>query len=187
MDVASKLSALRIKANIIADDVLGLMDVEVDVKDHVAVLRGQVQTDAQKQRAENLAYNIEEIDEVINEIQVVESKQTPVDAHFGYSLIQTDPSEIPYAVPGPISTLVASEQFAGEFTDEQIEKAVRDKLARQSVVDASDVKVKSTNQIVYLQGSIKGDANQLQDIALSVRGVMGVYSNLSEDEIAGGI
>lgn len=187
MAVAAKLSALRIKANILADSVIGLMDVEVEVEDHIAILTGQMQTQGQKQRAEDLAYEIEEIDEVINKIEVVESDGVPVDAHLGYSLAEGDLSETPFAIggesAGPASDMAASEQFLGEFGDEQIEKAVCEKLAKQNMIDASDIKVRSTNQIVYLEGSIDGDLNLLQDMVLNVRGVMGVNSRVTNADI----
>ncbi|MGI6295817.1 MAG: BON domain-containing protein [Armatimonadota bacterium] len=191
MAVAAKLSALRIKANILADSVIGLMDVEAEVENHVAVLTGQVQTQGQKQRAEDLAYEIEEIDEVINKIEVVQSDGVPADAHLGYSMAEGDLSETPFAIggesAGPASDMAASEQFAGEFSDEQIERAVCEKLARQNMVDASDIKVRSTNQIVYLEGTTTGDLNLLQDLVLNVRGVMGVDSSVTNADIPGKI
>ncbi len=187
MAVAAKLSALRIKANILADSVIGLMDVEVEVENHVAVLTGQVQTQEQKQRAEDLAYEIEEIDEVINQIKVVESSEVPADAHLGYSLAEGDLSETPFAIggksAGPASDMAAIEQFPGEFSDEQIKKAVCEKLARQNLIDSSDIKVRSTNQIVYLEGTTDGDLSVLQDLVLNVRGVMGVNNKAIRADI----
>lgn len=185
MAVAAKLSALRIKANIIADEIIGLMDVEVDVEDHVAFLQGQVQTREQKQRAEDLAYEIEEIDEVINNIRVMRSPGVPRDAHLGYSLAESGIRETPFAIggeiAGPGSDMAASEQFPGEFSDEELMKSVRHKLDTQSLMDASNVSIRSVNQIIYLEGSVDGDVLALQDMVLNVRGVMGVNSNVVED------
>jgi osmotically-inducible protein OsmY len=190
MLVADKLSALRIKANIIADKGIGLMDVEVEVEDHVAVLRGEVQTEEQKQLAEELAYEIEEIDEVINEIRVVAASEPQNDAHLGYGLAEGDAGETPFVLGSelvaPGSRLPASEQFPGEFTDDQIEQEVRDKLAEQNLIDTSEVTVKSVNQVVHLGGSVKIDLRNLKDLILNVRGVMGVSSNVTDNEDGAG-
>lgn len=189
MPVADKLSALRIKANIIADKTVGLMEINAEVGDHVAVLTGEVQTEEQKRIAEELAYEIEEIDEVINEIRIVPAREDePTDAHLGYSLAEGNLGETAFAIggesAGPGAGLASSEQFPGEFTDEQIEQEARDKLAAQSMVDTSDVRLKSVNQMVYLEGSVNtaDDLYNLHDIVLSVRGVMGVSSDVGVKE-----
>ena len=60
-------------------------------------------------------------------------------------------------------------------------KSVRHKLDTQSLMDASNVSIRSVNQIIYLEGSVDGDVLALQDMVLNVRGVMGVNSNVVED------
>lgn len=189
MAVADKLSALRIKANLISDQSVGLMEISTEVEDGVAVLKGEVQTEDQKHIAEELAYQVEGIDEVVNEIRVVAANEDDViDAHMGYSLAEGNVGETAFAIGGESagagSGLASSEQFPGEFSDEDIEREARERLASESEIDVSDVRLKSVNQIVHLQGSVKtaDDLYNLHDMVLNVRGVMGINSDVAIKE-----
>lgn len=189
MPVADKLNALRIKANLIADERVGLMEIEPEVDEGVAVLRGEVETEEQRRIAEELAYEVEGVDEVINEIKVVASHKGELsDAHLGYGALEGDAGDTAFAIggesAGASSGLASSEQFLGEFTDEEIEREVREKLDSQDEIDVSDIRFKSVNQIVHLQGSVKTgeDLYKLHDKVLNVRGVMGVSSEVSIKE-----
>jgi len=189
MAVTNKLNELRVKASLIANKDVGLMEINVEVEDGVAVLTGEVETEHQKQVAESLAYQVEEIDEVINQIQVTTpSDEDMVDAHLGYSLAEGDVGQTTFAIAGesagPGASLAASEQFPGEFTDDEIEDEVREKLAAQDLVDTSDVKFRSVNQIVKLEGAVQTteDLYNLHDMVLNVRGVMGIESEVSVRE-----
>lgn len=191
MAVTDTLKALQIKANIIANDSIGLMDINTEVHDGVVILTGEVQTEKQKQVAEELAYEIEGIYEVQNEIEVI--KHTPdnpyfneqTNAHIGFGLAEGDIGDTAFAISGeytpPGPGLPASEQFPGQFTDKQIEDEVKSRLDSQNEVDATNVRASSINQIVHLEGTVKNEADlyRLQDIVLSVRGVMGINSEVS--------
>lgn len=185
MAVADKLSALRVKANLIANKDVGLLEINVEVEDGVAVLTGEVETEEQKAIAEAVAYETDDIEEVINQIQVVARDDDDfVDAHLGYSLAEGNVGETAFAIAGesagPGAGLATSEQFPGEFTDEEIESDVRRKLLSQDIVDVSCVKLRSINQIVHLEGSVRTaeDLYNLHDTVLNVRGVMGVESKV---------
>lgn len=193
MAVADKLSALRIKANLIADKSVGLMEIDAEVHDGVAILRGEVETEDQKNTAEELAYEVEGIEEVQNEIQVVEETKNEMppefaESHLGYGLVEGDAGDTAfgisgkYAGPGP--GIPSTEQFPGEFTDDQIEAEIQEKLDSRTEVDTSKVKFCSANQIVYLKGKINTpeDLNNLQEIILNVRGVMGIRSEIDVEE-----
>lgn len=189
MAVADKLSALRVKANLIANKEVGLMEINVEVEDGVAVLTGEVETEQQKAIAEAVAYETDDIEEVINHIQVVPRDDDGfVDAHLGYSLAEGNVGETAFAIAGesagPSAGLAASEQFPGEFTDEEIESEVRRKLLAQDVVDVSCVKFRSVNQIVHLEGAVRTaeDLYNLHDMVLNVRGVMGIESKVEIKE-----
>ena len=80
--------------------------------------------------------------------------------------------------------MAASEQFPGEFDDEEIEREVRLKLENQDLVDASNLKVKCVNQIVHLRGCVNTpeDLYNLHDLVLNVRGVMGISSDVETRE-----
>ncbi len=191
MAVADKLKALQIKVNVIADREVGLMDIEAEVHGGIAVLTGEVETEEQKQIAEQLAYEVDGVEEVTNEINVTSRQgfSPELDTHLGFAPIGDLPTEQPmdmeeagYVDYGP--RLPASEQFPGEFTDEEIAREVKDRLARSQDADYSNVIVSSINQMVHLSGSVKtlDELNRLQDLVISARGVMGIDSGVSVDE-----
>ncbi len=186
MAVTNKLNELRVKVNLIANKDVGLMEINVEVENGVAVLTGEVETEDQKAIAEAVAYDTDDIEEVINQIQVVARDEDDlIDGHLGYSLAEGDVGETAFAIAGesagPGAGIATSEQFPGEFTDDEIEDWVRDKLDSQSIVDVSQVRLRSVNQMVHLQGAVQTAENlyDLHDMVLSVRGVMGVESEVA--------
>jgi osmotically-inducible protein OsmY len=194
MAVADRLRAVQIKANIIADKIVGLAEIDVEVHDGIALLTGEVDTEEQKRKAEELAYDIEGVHEVENQIQLVPRSLDEllscegVDAHLGYgpaegpSTDEVFPSAGAYAVPGP--GLAATEQFPGEFTDDQIDEEVKRKLSHARDLDVSRVRLCSANQIVYIKGTLgtNEELNRLQDVVMNIRGVMGVRSEVEVEE-----
>ena len=194
MLVADMLSALRIKANLIADKTVGLMEINAEVHDGTAILIGEVETDPQKSLAEKLAHEVEGVEKVDNKIEVVPLSLQQlllcegVDGHMGYGPMEGDVGDTPLAISGAHSApgpgLATSEQFPGQFTDDKIEAEVKHKLATEKVVDASDIQFNSVNQILHVKGSVKtpDDLNELQDMLLNVRGVMGVSSEVTVEE-----
>lgn len=189
MAVADKLNELRIKASLIADQTTGMSEIKVEVHDGVAVLQGEVDNEDQKRIAEELAYEIEGIHEVVNDLKIVHGDENQTaKAHMGYTMAEGDIGETAFAIggesAGPGSGVVSSEQFPGEFDDADIEREVDHKLASQKAIDLSEVKAKSINQIVHLQGSVKTteDLYNLHDMVLNIRGVMGIESDVAVKE-----
>jgi Flp pilus assembly secretin CpaC len=65
------LDGTQIKSALLADTQVGALDIEVDTTDNSVILRGTVESDAQRQRAEQIAR--ERVDgnvQVINELRV---------------------------------------------------------------------------------------------------------------------
>jgi osmotically-inducible protein OsmY len=193
MTVADKLKALQIKANLIADDTVGDCEIEVAVREGVAELNGEVDTEEQKRIAEELAYEADGVDDVLNKLAVIPASpgcdpRCRVASHMGYGLAEGSFSDTAFSLSddyqGPGPGLAASEQFPGQFTDEQIQEEVRRRLESQTELDVSEVRFRSDNQMVYLSGVVQtsDDLNVLQDMVLSVRGAMGVCSDVSVRE-----
>lgn len=195
MSVAEKLRSLQIKANLIADKQLGLMEIDVEVQDGVATLTGEVANRREKRQAEALAYEVDGIYEVCNEIHVASLTTEEMltrefaNAHMGYGPAEGSVGDTTYAISGeytaPGPGLATSEQFPGEYTDDDVDREVAEKLAsQQDELDASNVSFCSANQIVYMKGSVKtsDELNRLGDIVMNVRGVMGVRSEVSVEE-----
>jgi osmotically-inducible protein OsmY len=190
MSVADKLKALRIKANLIADDEVGLMEISTEVNGDKAILTGDVENEDQKRIAEELAYEIEGISQVINKLNIVSIERNwltaggPDDAHLGYGLAEGSFGETAFSLSGseefPGPGIAASEQFPGQFTDAEIDEEVHDRLAEQTEVDASQIEYATNNQIVRLTGSVRRqeDLNKLLDVIINTRGVMGIDSSV---------
>ena len=90
MAVADKLRALQIKVNVIADRQVGLMDIEAEVHNGIAVLTGEVETWQQKQIAEQLAYQVDGVHEVSNQIRVASAPNVMPSGHaLGVRAIRT--------------------------------------------------------------------------------------------------
>lgn len=185
MAVGDNLVALEVRSNLLANDKVGLLDINVEVHDSVAILSGEVDTEEQKMIAEELALQIDGIRAVDNEITVVpppegEDTDAETTGHLGYGLIEGSAGDTPYGIGDsfipPGSGFPTSEQFPGEFTDEQVLCEIKERLADQNTVDVTRVDAKVDNQIAYLSGTVKtvDDLNQLQDLVMNARGVMGV-------------
>jgi osmotically-inducible protein OsmY len=191
MAVGDRLKAVQVKANLIADDRVRLMEIDVEVRGYLAILSGDVETAEQKMLAEKLACDVDGIEDVENNIRVVSpvpeqaSAYDGFDARLGYGPAEGDAGDTPfslsneYSVPGP--GIPASEQFPGEFPDDVVESEVKHRLASLHDIDVSNVRFKSENQIIYLDGSVEStdDLNRLQEMILGLRGVMGVNSGLN--------
>lgn len=194
MAVVDRLRAVRIKADLIADRRLRLMEIDVDVHGGTAVLTGDVTSEEEKQAAEDLAYETEGVHEVENDIRVVPMNyedlliQQITDTHMGYGRVEGDASVTAYDIAGkpapPGPGIAASEQFPDQFSDNEINEEVRRRLASQTDMDVSNINFNSTNQIVYLSGKVKtnDELNHLQDMVLNLRGVMGVSSDVAVEE-----
>ena len=188
MAVADKLNELKIKANLIADEATGLMEINVNVHEGVAVLEGEVENEEQKAVAEELAYGVDGIHEVVNDLKIVQRNEEETKAHLGYTMAEGDVGDTPFAIGGEMSGpgpgAATSEQFPGEFSDSEIEQDVRRKLENQDEIDVSEVKLTCANQIVHLKGTVKTpeDLYNLHDVVLNVRGVMGINSDVGVKE-----
>jgi len=186
MAVADRLNAVRIKANLIADRQIGWMEIEADVQDGMAILTGDVTSEEEKERAEELAYLIDGIHEVVNEIKVapITCEEMLVcrltEAPLGYGVLEGAAGDTLLGLSG----LPATEQFPGVFTDAQVEECVREKLASRHDPDASNLRFESINQIVYLKGEVRTnrDLDRLLNVVMNARGVMGVSSDVTVRE-----
>ncbi|MCX6345807.1 MAG: BON domain-containing protein [Armatimonadetes bacterium] len=193
MAVMDRLNAVRIKANLIADERLGLMEIDVDVHNGIATLSGDASSEEEKQAAEELAYRVDGIIEVDNIIRVVSMNRDEMlvsevsDPHLGYGPAEGDIGDTAfglsgeYAPPGPGA--VASEQFPDQYSDEEISEEVSKMLAIEKELDVSNIEFSVSNQIVSLLGKVKtnDELNQLRDMTTKIRGALGVST---EDVVA---
>jgi len=188
MSLSDRVAALQIRANLIADPAIGLLNIDVRVSEGVAVLSGHVGTIEEKTAAEDLAYEAEGVIEVENHIEVRPTNSVEcegVDAHLGYGPVEGSSGDTAFGISGeynpPGPGIATSEQFPGEFTDEEVLLEVKAKLTDQDEIDVSHITATCDNQIVVITGSVgtTDDLNALLDIVTSARGVMGVNPKVS--------
>jgi hyperosmotically inducible periplasmic protein len=163
MTVIEKLKALQIKATLAADKTVGAMAIDADVRGSLAVLTGEAETEEHKGIAEQLAFGIDGITEVRNEIRIVAPKPDPGPRD----------SRAAFGVLG-------GTRFLRRFADAEIELEVRRRFAAQREVDVSQVDVSSLKEIVHLSGVVSNreQLRRLQSIVLDVRDVTGICSEI---------
>jgi len=181
MAVMDKLRSLRIKANLMADESVGLMEIDTDVREGVAVLTGEVDTEEQKRIAEELAQETEGIVEVHNDLRVVPGSSERLIEREAMSAFVDHKHGEASSRDTAHPRMSQRRQPPGELTDEEIEQRLRDLLATWAKMDAPEMRVYCVNQMVYLQGTAKTheDLNILRDMALQLRGVVGVASEVA--------
>jgi len=195
MSVMDRLKAVQIKANLIADDDVGLMEINAKVIDDVAFLTGEVENEEQKRIAKEIASNVEGIKAVRNELQVVPMTHNwllagqPEVSHLGYGLAEGNFGDTAFSISGaeeepPGPGMATTEQFPDQFTDEEIEREVHHKLDTETDVDVSRIEISSSNQIVCIKGCVKTqeELDHLLDTVLNVRGAMGVDSEVRVEQ-----
>lgn len=195
MAVVDKLKAVQIKANLIADKQIGWMEIEADVQDGIATLTGGVTSEEERQTAEELAYRIDGIHEVVNEIKIVPlicDDEAMIclltETQLGYGVLEGDAGETAFGLTGrhtpPGPGFPATEQFPGVFTDAQVEEEIHDRLADRHDLNVTDLEYESVNQIVHIKGAVRtsADLNALLDTVMNARGVMGVSSEIIVQE-----
>ncbi len=189
MAVMDRLKAVQIKANLIADERLGLMEIDVDVHSGIATLSGDAASEEEKQAAEELAYKVDGILDVENFIRVIPMNRDEMlvsevsDPHLGYGPAEGDIGDTAFGLSGEYAGAVVSEQFPDQYSDEEISEEVSKMLATENELDVSNIEFSVSNQIVSLQGKVKtnDELNQLRDMITKIRGALGVST---EDVIA---
>lgn len=172
MAVADKLKALRVKANLIADSDVGWMEISTEVRDGVAILTGRVDTEKQKQIAEELAYETDGIEEVWNRIRISPPNTDSIPmlklGHFpeNYEEFRNSAS--------------LGNSFPEYMRDDQIEAELMRKLERSRRIDSSTIEFHSSRQIVHIRGFVDTQENlhSLQEMILSIHGVLGIFSEI---------
>ncbi|MFW0778374.1 MAG: BON domain-containing protein [Rickettsiales bacterium] len=71
--VKDALITAKINVKLLANDELSALDIDVDTNNRVVTLSGEVDSDAKRDLAEKIAENIDNVDDVENEIEVMDS------------------------------------------------------------------------------------------------------------------
>lgn len=135
-----------------SNDVLEYYEIQTEVKDHVAVISGEVSSDAEKGLAEEIAKNVEGVNGVVNNIKVDE--------------------EIVHAKK--------ANSMSQRIADATTTARVKSRLLWSSGVPGASVHVNTENGIVTLSGEVPLPAQKelAERLALKTSGVWGVTNNV---------
>jgi hyperosmotically inducible periplasmic protein len=122
-----------IRAELARDKVVSVFDIDVETKKGVVTLRGNVRTEAEAQRAEEIAArDRKNVVRVENRLVV-----SPTAAHVGAT------------EPGIVGKTVRT------IDDVAVTNAIRAELARDKVVSVFDIEVETKKGVVTLRGTVR--------------------------------
>jgi osmotically-inducible protein OsmY len=140
----------KVKAKLAADEMVEATDINVDTKDKVVTLTGNVESQMAEDRALELARQTEGVASVVDNITV----------------------GMPEATSGMSDT---ANQAAGAVTDASITTAVKAKLLGDPDVSGLKIDVDTVNGVVSLTGTVPSEAERAEALRLA-RETSGVTS-----------
>lgn len=146
----------RVKARLMDDERLNNTDIDVDSNNGVVTLKGSANTDEARDRAEELARQVEGVKEVRNQI----------------------------ATPSTRNTIGERSQEAADdaervISDSWITTKVRGSLLTDSAVEGHNVGIKTVEGVVHLSGHVKSEAARERaiQVAREIKGVKEVKAD----------
>lgn len=153
---------VKVKSKLAADDTVKAYQIDVDTREKVVTLSGNVESDAAKDRAAELARATTGVMDVVNNITVA-----------GGSAAMPGEGNAPNPEP---------DRSAGQVVDDaSITASVKTKLLADSMVGGMKIDVDTRNGVVYLTGdNMKSQAeiDQAIKLARETSGVKNVESKL---------
>ena len=145
-----------VKSQLAADDAVKARRIDVDTRDRVVTLRGEVRSAEEEARALQIARSTNGVTNVIDELTVV-----------------TEPEAAP--------TTGAAPGAGALMTDTTITAAVKGKLLADRDTSGLRIDVSTTNNVVTLTGTVKTQAekNEALEIARQTEGVTSVTDRLT--------
>jgi osmotically-inducible protein OsmY len=153
-----------VKAKLAADDTVKAYQINVDTKDRVVTLKGEVDTEAAKARAMEIARATEGVRDVVDAMTVKSAVS---------------------ATTGAADTMRDKASEAGEvLSDAGITTAVKTKLLADPDVSGLKINVDTTDGIVALKGTVTSAVEKRRaiEIARETKGVKSVKDQLKIDK-----
>ena len=186
----------KIKTGFIKDKIVRSRNYNVDTSGGVVTVRGKARSQAEADRALEIAKNTQGVSSVKNEIQVVpgtdkvatdkpksSSKTKTAAAGDPTPRNSTPPSEQPKertASTGTKASGSASTSKEGGSPDALITTKIKAEHAKDKDVSATKISVDTTNGVVTLSGTAKSkaEADKAEMLAKNVKGVTSVKNNI---------
>lgn len=145
----------KVKAKFAADDLVKASEIEVTASDGVVTLTGNVDSEAAKNQALELARNTEGVVRVVDRIAARTS-------------------------PGTGDAPATGRNLGDRLEDAEITLRVKTKLLDDPLVKGLKIDVDTREGVVYLTGTVHNDAERDQAVALAraTEGVRDVQANL---------
>jgi hyperosmotically inducible protein len=148
-----------VKSRLAADDLVQARRIDVDTRDRVVTLTGEVRSTEEEAKALQIAGATDGVSNVVDELTVVPEPQ-----------------------PAPTTGVAPSEPGAGPLTsDASITTEVKAKLLADPDTSGLRIDVDTNNRIVTLTGTVKTQAEKTEavEIARKVGGVTNVNDRLT--------
>ena len=170
----------KIEAQYFADDAVKGRRIDVSTNNGVVTLAGQVQSEAEKERAMNIARQTEGVRRVEDRLRV-----TAMTAETGGPAAGAPGAPAPAQVAGePQDPTTVEAPMAERMTDEGITTRVQSKLFLDETVKDRDIEVTTNSGEVTLSGEVANETERQQvlSVARSVAGVTGVQDQLQVNQ-----
>jgi len=153
-----------VKSRLVTDDVVKARQIDVDTRDHVVTLSGEVNTTEEEQKALQIARSTKGVREVVDHISV-----GPAVAHA--------------PAPSPEADRTPSEPLSDKITDAGLTAAVKSKLLADPDTSGLRIDVDTKDKVVTLTGRVKSQAERGEAllIARDTEGVKSVNDRLTID------
>jgi hyperosmotically inducible protein len=165
----------NIKSKLAADDTVKAYQLDVDARNGVVTLSGDVDSSLAKERAVTIAQNTDGVREVVDNISVTETAPTGglLDDRDDVVRDDADNDRDNAAEQG-------LERTGAAAGDAAITAAVKSKFLADSTVSGLKIDVDTSNGIVTLTGNVssRAEADRAVMVARNTEGVMRVINNL---------
>lgn len=178
-----------VKTKFAADDMVKAYEIDVDTRDRVVTLTGEVETSAAKDQALKLARETDGVRDVVDQLRVGETAATSGVIDRKDDDIDVDKPDVDTAIDdrakaaGKDAGRTAAEgadRAASVITDAALTSAVKAKLLGDPAVSGLKIDVDTKNGVVTLTGDVatRTEANEALRLARSTEGVNQVIDKL---------
>jgi hyperosmotically inducible periplasmic protein len=172
-----------VKSKLAADSTVKAYEINVDTRNHVVTLSGEVQSSAAKDQALRLARETDGVRDVVDRLQVGETAATSgVGIDYDKPNLNTDVDDKAKAKGKEAGhkAAEAADKAGGVVTDAALTSAVKAKFLADSKVSGMKIDVDTNNGVVTLTGNVASKAEEEQAVKLAsgTEGVRHVVNKL---------
>jgi hyperosmotically inducible periplasmic protein len=167
----------NVKSKFASDDVVKAYQIDVDTKDHVVTLSGQVENATAKERAVTLARGTAGVKDVVDNLRVGQGNAALPGEHPTTGTAGIDDK----AREAGRDAKEAGRDAGNAVSDAALTTAVKSKLLADTTVGGLKIDVDTSNGVVTLNGDVSSAAEKAEAmrIARATDGVKSVRDNLT--------